>query len=90
MTDINIKIERRRGMRKMLWIILALFFGLCDIHIADVRVCYSPTSQFDDYLRARRGKAQREAVGAGKRNYEQLYREQKKEERQASERASEP
>jgi hypothetical protein len=90
MTDINIKRERRRGMRKMLWIILALVFGCCDIRIADVRVWYSPVSQFDDYLRERREKEQREAVEVGRRNYERLYREQKEEERQASERAGGP
>jgi hypothetical protein len=90
MTDIDIKKERRRGMRKMLLIIIALTFTCCDIRVADVRVWYSPVSQFDDYLRERREKAQREAVEAGKRNYERIYREQKEEERQASERASEP
>src|SRR5262245_52077953 len=85
MTDINIKKERRRGMRKMLWIILALFFGCCDIHIANVRVWYSPVSQVDDYLRGE--KAQREA---GKRNYERIYRERKEAERKSLDSAGEP
>src|SRR5262245_57292873 len=50
MTGIDIKKERRRGMREMLLIIIALTFTCCDVHIADVRVWYSPVSQFDDYL----------------------------------------
>jgi len=77
-------------MRRMLFIIIVLTFTCCDVHIADVRVWYSPVSQFDDYLRERQEKAQREAVEAGKRNYERIYREQKEEERKAAERASEP
>jgi hypothetical protein len=88
--DINIKKERRRGMRKMLLIIIALTFTCCDIRIADVRVWYSPVSQFDDYLRERREKAQREAVEVGKRNYERIYRERKEAERKSLDSAGEP
>jgi hypothetical protein len=88
--DINIKKERRRGMLKMLLIIIAVTFTCCDVHIADVRVWYSPVSQFDDYLRERQEKAQRKAVEAGKRNYERIYREQKEAERKATDRAGEP
>jgi hypothetical protein len=90
MTDIDIKKERRRGMRKMLLIIIALTFTCCDVHIADVRVWHSPVGQLADYLRERREKERREAVEAGKRNYERLYREQKEEERKAADRAGEP
>jgi hypothetical protein len=90
MTDSDIKKERWRGARRMLLIIVALTFTCCDVHIAGVRFWYSPVSQFDDYLRERREKEQREAVEAGKRNYERLYREQKEEERKAAERAGEP
>src|SRR6266511_1717720 len=90
MTGIDIKKERRRGMLKMLLIIIAVTFTCCEVHIADVRVWYSPVSQFDDYLREQQEKAQRKAVEAGKRNYERMYREQKEAERKAAERAGEP
>jgi len=76
-------------MRNMLLIIIALVFTCCDIRIADVRVWYSPVGQLADYLRERREKEQREAVEAGERNYERIYREQKEEERKAAERADE-
>jgi hypothetical protein len=54
MTDVDIKKERRRGMRKMLLIIIALTFTCCDVHIAGVRVWHSPAGQFADFLRERR------------------------------------
>jgi hypothetical protein len=50
MTSIDIKKERRRGMRKMLLIIIALTFTCCDVHIANVRVWYSPMGQLADAL----------------------------------------
>ena len=77
-------------MRRMLFIIIALTFTCCDIRIANVRVWYSPVSQFDDYLRERREKAQREKVEAGKRNYERIYRERKEAERKSLDSADEP
>ena len=48
--DINIKKERRRGMRKMLVIIIAVFLTCCDVNVADVTVWRSPVGQLADAL----------------------------------------
>lgn len=50
--DINIKIkkERRRGMRNMLLILIALFFTCCDVKVADVTLWRSPFGQIADAL----------------------------------------
>jgi len=48
--DINIKKERRRGMRKMLLIIIALFLTCCDVKVANVTVWRSPVGQIADAL----------------------------------------
>lgn len=88
--DINIKKERRRGMRMMLWIILICGFLACDIEIGHRTVYRSPLGQFADYSREQREKESQEQVEAGKRNYERIYREQKEAERKAAERAGEP
>jgi hypothetical protein len=90
MTDINIKKERRRGMRRMLFIMLICGFLACDVNICDRTVYRSPLGQLADYLREQREKESRQQLEAGKRNYERIYREQRETERRTADRAGEP
>jgi hypothetical protein len=44
------KQERRRGMRRMLLIIIVLTFTCCDVRVGGVMVWRSPVSWIDDAL----------------------------------------